>query len=127
MTLEDTLFRDLATRVPVLLGDATRPETLLKAGFRRARAVVVATSSDALNLEIGLMAQTLVEDYRPKRPLQLVLRCFDPDLAKRIHRVSQNYTLLSSAELAAPLFVEAALHSSKSAVSETTLEGNTGR
>ncbi len=125
MTLEDALFRDLATRVPILLGDATRPETLLKAGFRRARAVVAATSSDALNLEIGLMAQTLVEDYRPENPVRLVLRCFDPDLARRIHRVSQNYTLLSSAEIAAPLFVEAALHPKKGAASEAILEGST--
>lgn len=109
MTPEDNFFRDLATRVPVLLGDATRPETLLKAGLGRARALIAATSSDALNLEIGLTAQSLIEECRAERPMPLVLRCFDPDLARRIHRVSQNYTLLSSAELAAPIFVDAAL------------------
>ena len=110
-TPEDGLFHDLATRLPVLLGDATRPDILMKAGIQRARALVVATSSDAMNLEIGLVAQTLVEECRPDRPLQLVLRCFDSELARRIHRLSQNYTLLSAAELAAPVFVEAALHS----------------
>ena len=109
MTPDDVFFRDLAARTPVLLGDATRAETLMKAGLGRARALIAATSSDALNLEIGLTAQSLVEEYRAERPLQLVLRCFDPGLARRIHRVSQNYTLLSSAELAAPIFVEAAL------------------
>lgn len=125
-TPEDDFFRDLAGRLPTLLGDATRPETLLRAGIRRARAVIAATSSDALNLEIGLTAQALVEELRPEQPLSLVLRCFDPDLARRIHRVSQNYTLLSSAEIAAPIFVEAALHSNKvGVVSETTLEGST--
>lgn len=124
-TPDDDYFRDLAGRLPTLLGDATKAETLLKAGIRRARAVVAATSSDALNLEIGLMAQTLVEEYRPEKPLALVLRCFDPDLARRIHRVSQNYTLLSSAEIAAPIFVEAALHPRAGVVSETTLKGST--
>lgn len=109
MTPDDVFFRDLATRTPVLQGDATRPETLLKAGLGRARALIAATSSDALNLEIGLTAQSLVEERRAERPMPLVLRCFDPDLSRRIHRVSRNYTLLSSAELAAPIFVEAAL------------------
>lgn len=125
LTPEDSLFRDLAAQLPVILGDATRPDTLQRAGIRRARAVLAATSSDALNLEIGLTAQALVEELRPGSPLTLVLRCFDPELAHRIHRVSQNYTLLSSAELAAPLFVEAALHPDKGVVSETTLKGST--
>jgi voltage-gated potassium channel Kch len=113
MTPDDAYFRDLATRIPILLGDATRPEALLKAGLGRARALIAATSSDALNLEIGLTAQSLIEETRGERPMPLVLRCFDPDLARRIHRVSKNYMLLSSAELAAPIFVEAALKGKK--------------
>lgn len=108
-TPEDDLFRSLSVRIPVLVGDAKRPDVLLKAGLSRARALVAATSSDALNLEIALMAQTLVEEQREDRPLRLVLRCFDLDLARRIHRLSQNYSLLSPAEIAAPLFVNAAL------------------
>lgn len=108
-TPEDDLFQALATRLPVLVGDATRPEVLLRAGLDRARALVVATSSDVLNLEVALIAQTLVEERRAERPVRLVLRCFDLDLARRIHRVSQNYSLLSPAEIAAPLFVTAAL------------------
>ena len=52
--------------------------------------------------------RSLVEERRPLRPLRIVLRCFDPDLAHRIHAVSDAYTLLSSAELAAPLFVQQA-------------------
>jgi hypothetical protein len=56
-----------------------------------------------------LVAQTLAEERRPPhRPLRLVLRCFDPDLANRVHAVSDVYTLLSSAQIAAPLFVAAA-------------------
>lgn len=108
-TPEDDLFQALATRLPVLVGDATRPEVLLRAGLDRARALIVATSSDVMNLEIALIAQTLVEERRAERPVRLVLRCFDLDLARRIHQVSQNYSLLSPAEIAAPLFVTAAL------------------
>jgi len=38
-----------------------------------------------------------------------VLRCFDPELARRIHAVSDDYTLLSEATIAAPFFVRTAL------------------
>jgi predicted transcriptional regulator len=51
-----------------------------------------------------------VEEIRPDRPLRLVLRCFDPDLANRVHAISEAYTLLSSAEVAAPIFVREALN-----------------
>lgn len=104
----DVHWQNLSERVPLLVGDAARPDVLLQAGLDRARALIAATSDDAVNLEIGLVAQTLVEERRPQKPLRLVLRCFDPDLARRIHAVSNVYTLLSSAEIAAPLFVQAA-------------------
>lgn len=108
-TPNDAYAQNLSARVPMIVGDATQPDVLRKAGFDRARAVIVALSNDALNLEIGLIAQSLLEESRPSRPLRIVLRCFDPDLARRIHARSDYYTLLSSAELAAPLFVEHAL------------------
>jgi len=108
-TPSDAQAQNLSVRVPLIVGDATQPDVLRKAGFDRARAVIVALSNDALNLEIGLIAQSLLEERRPGRPLRIVLRCFDPDLARRIHARSDYYTLLSSAELAAPIFVEHAL------------------
>jgi voltage-gated potassium channel Kch len=96
-------------RVPLLYGDATRSDLLLRAGLPHARAVISAVSSDAVSLEIGLAAQTLAEETRPPgHPLRIVLRCFDPDLARRIHALSAAYTLLSSAEISAPLFARAA-------------------
>ena len=109
--------RSLPAHVPYLAGDATQSETLVRAGIGRARAVIAATSNDAVNLEIGLIAQTLATGSgRVRRgaggqplALRLVLRCFDPDLARRIHAVSDAYTLLSSAEIAAPLFADTAL------------------
>lgn len=105
----DDRVHDAARLFPVLIGDATRADMLLQAGFLRARAVVAAVSSDAINLEIGLAARTLIEETRPDRPMRLVLRCFDPDLEARMRAVSRNYAPLSSARLAAPLFVEKAL------------------
>lgn len=106
---EDDLHRETNPRCPVVVGDATRPVILHRAGIEHARALVACTSNDALNLEIGLTAQSLAEAHRAGRPLRLVLRCFDADLARRIHAVSDNYTLLSEATIAAPAFVQQAL------------------
>ena len=106
---DDEIHRETNPRCPVIVGDATRPVILHRAGIERARALVACTSNDALNLEVGLTAQSLAEDRRDGRPLRLVLRCFDADLARRIHAVSGNYTLLSEAAIAAEAFVAAAL------------------
>lgn len=106
---DDELHRETNPRCPVIVGDATRPVILHRAGIERARALVACTSNDALNLEIGLTAQSVAEGSRDGRPLRLVLRCFDADLARRIHAVSDNYTLLSEATIAAEVFVRRAL------------------
>jgi Trk K+ transport system NAD-binding subunit len=115
-TPEDEYFRETAIKIPVLVGDATHAEILRQAGIHHARALISATSSDAVNLEIALMTQSLIElgeETRPSRPLRLVLRCFDPDLARRIHALSEGYTVLSSAEIAAPVFIDRALDNAK--------------
>ena len=106
---DDELHRETNPRCPVIVGDATRPVILHRAGIERARALVACTGNDALNLEIGLTAQSVAEASHADRPLRLVLRCFDADLARRIHAVSDNYTLLSEAKIAARIFVERAL------------------
>jgi Trk K+ transport system NAD-binding subunit len=105
----DDQHRELHLRCPVISGDATRAVVLVRAGIDRARALVACTSNDALNLEVGLAAQDTVELRRADRPLRLVLRCFDPDLARRIHAVSDDYILLSEAQITAPLFVRRAI------------------
>jgi Trk K+ transport system NAD-binding subunit len=106
---DDELHRETNPRCPVIAGDATRPVILHRAGVERARALVACTSNDALNVEIGLTAQSVAEASRDGLPLRLVLRCFDADLARRIHAVSDNYTLLSEAKIAAEVFVQRAL------------------
>lgn len=102
---DDELHRETNPRCPVIVGDATRPVILHRAGIERARALVACTGNDALNLEIGLTAQSVAENTRRERQLRLVLRCFDADLARRIHAVSADYTLLSEAKIAAEVFV----------------------
>jgi voltage-gated potassium channel Kch len=102
---DDELHRETNPRCPVIVGDATRPVILHRAGIERARALVACTGNDALNLEIGLTAQSVAETIRRDRQLRLVLRCFDADLARRIHAVSADYTLLSEAKIAAEVFV----------------------
>ncbi len=109
----DELHREFQLRCPVIVGDATRPVVLVRAGVDRARALVACTSNDALNLEIGLTAQAAVERHRAGRPLRLVLRCFDADVARRIHAVSDDYTLLSEASIAAPVFIRRALEAAR--------------
>ena len=106
---DDELHRETNPRCPVIVGDATRPVILHRAGIEQARALVACTGNDALNLEIGLTAQSVAEASHTDRPLRLVLRCFDAELARRIHAVSDNYTLLSEAAIAARVFVERAL------------------
>ena len=106
---DDEMHRETNPRCPVIVGDATRPVILHRAGIERARALVACTSNDALNLEIGLTAQSVAEASRSGRPLRLVMRCFDADLARRIHAVSDNYTLVSEAKIAAEVFVRRAL------------------
>jgi multidrug transporter EmrE-like cation transporter len=106
---DDEVHRETHPRCPVIVGDATRPVILHRAGIERARALIACTSNDALNLEIGLTAQSIAEAHRGGRPLRVVLRCFDAALARRIHAVSDNYTLLSEAKIAAGVFVDRAL------------------
>lgn len=101
--------RLLEGRIAIILGDASSEDALLRAGVLRARAVIACLSDDAKNLEIGLTAQTLAQERNSHRPLRLVLRCFDAELARRVHAASSDYTLLSSAEIAAPVFARAAL------------------
>jgi len=100
--------RDLRVRCPVIVGDAKRPVVLARAGAHRARALIACTSSDTVNLEIGLAAQSFGRDARRGARLRIVLRCFDADLARRIHAVSSDYTLLSEARIAAPVFAQVA-------------------
>lgn len=96
-------------RMPVIEGDATKAETLLRAGIDRARAVMAVTSDDGVNLEIALRARTLADQHRPGAPLPVIIACQDELLAARLRVASNCYLPMSSAEIAAPVFADSAL------------------
>jgi voltage-gated potassium channel Kch len=111
----DEDHREFNLRCPLIVGNATKSTILRRAGIWKARAIIACTSNDALNLEIGLTAQTTVEGKRTRR-LRLVMRCFDYELARRIHQISDDYILLSEAQIAAPMFVNKAIQKSSSPI-----------
>ena len=96
-----------ALGVPVLIADATLPEVLATARLAAASAVAVLTSDDLANLETGLA----VRDQLGSRWLQtpVALRIFDPQLAHSVRETFGFRNVRSTAALAAPWFVGAAL------------------
>lgn len=96
-----------AMGVPVVIADGTQPQTLESASLASASAVAIMTSDDLANLETGLA----VRDQLGARwgSVPVVLRIFDPQLAHSV-RVNFGFTFVrSTAALAAPWFVGAAL------------------
>jgi Trk K+ transport system NAD-binding subunit len=96
-----------ALGVPVVIADATLPETLESVRLAYASAVAVVTSDDLANLETGLAVRDQLGARWETTPV--VLRIFDPQLARSV-KDSFGFTLVrSTAALAAPWFVGAAL------------------
>lgn len=96
-----------ALGVPVMIADATLPETLASARLAAASAVAVMTSDDLANLETGLAVRDQLGAHWPAVPV--VLRIFDPQLAHSVKETFGFRFVRSTAALAAPWFVGAAL------------------
>jgi Trk K+ transport system NAD-binding subunit len=96
-----------AAKVPVVIADATLPDTLQIVNLREAAAVAVLTSDDLVNLETGLAVRDQLGPHQEGVPV--VLRLFDEQLAATIGRSFSIGTVRSTAALAAPWFVGAAL------------------
>ena len=93
--------------VPVVIGDATLPQTLQVVNLAEARAVAVLTSDDLVNLETGL---AVLDQLGPRSSqVPVVLRMFDRGLAAAVERDFAFEAVRSTAALAAPWFVGAAL------------------
>jgi Trk K+ transport system NAD-binding subunit len=96
-----------ALGVPVVIADATLPETLESVRLASAAAVAVVTSDDLATLETGLAVRDQLGARWETTPV--VLRIFDPQLARSV-KASFGFTMVrSTAALAAPWFVGAAL------------------
>lgn len=93
--------------VPVVVADATQPETLRTVNLAEARAVAVTTSDDLVNLETGLAVLDELGERWTEVPV--VLRMFDRGLAAAVERGFAFEAVRSTAALAAPWFVGAAL------------------
>jgi Trk K+ transport system NAD-binding subunit len=87
--------------IPLILGDASREETLTAASIQTASALVALSTDDVTNLEAALYGRTLKEDLR------VVLRLFDGDFASRVQAEFGITTSHSVSFLAAPAFAAA--------------------
>jgi Trk K+ transport system NAD-binding subunit len=96
-----------ALGVNVLIADATLPEVLASARLSTASAVAILTSDDLANLETGLAVRDQLAARWPDVPV--VLRIFDPQLAHSVQQTFGFRHVRSTAALAAPWFVGAAL------------------
>ena len=96
-----------ALGIPVKIADATLPEVLASARLATASAVAVLTSDDLANLETGLAIRDQLGARWPATPV--VLRIFDSQLAHSVKQTFGFRYVRSTAALAAPWFVGAAL------------------
>lgn len=96
-----------ALGVPVVIADATLPQVLESVRLANASAVAVLTSDDLANLETGLAVRDQLGPRRDTTPV--VLRIFDPQLARSVKDSFGFGFVRSTAALAALWFVGAAL------------------
>ena len=89
--------------LPVVIGDASREDTLREAYLESSRALVAATNNDVTNLEAALHGRAM------RGNLRIVLRLFDDDLAERVQRSFSIEISRSVSFLAAPAFAAAML------------------
>jgi voltage-gated potassium channel len=87
--------------IPVLQADGTHEMVLEAAGVRRARAILLCTQNDSLNLQMAVKARTL----NPQ--IQVIVRIFDDDFATALHQ-QFGFQALSATGLAAPIFAASA-------------------
>jgi Trk K+ transport system NAD-binding subunit len=89
--------------IPLIIGDASRSDTLRAASVQTCRALVVVSTDDVTNLEAALQARILQPGVR------VVLRLFDGDFADRVQRAFGITASRSVSYLAAPAFAAALL------------------
>ena len=89
--------------IPVIMEDAVLANTLQTGNIEGAKAIIVVTSSDMINVEIALTAKALA----PKLPV--ILRIQDNQFAESVKQVFQFENVFSPSEVATHSFVAAAL------------------
>ena len=94
-------------RVPVIIADATLPQTHRLANLHDARAVAVLTSAEMTNIETALAVRESLGARWHDVPV--VVRVFDRELARMMEQSFGFQNVRSTSALAAPWFVGAAL------------------
>lgn len=87
--------------IPVIPGDGRRESNLQAAGIEKARALVIATQHDSMNLQIAFTARKLNPD------INIVVRIFDEAFAKALEK-QFGYRAFSATGMSAPAFAAAA-------------------
>ena len=98
-----------AAQVPLILGDARTELVLENAGLPHARAVIIATSDDHINLEVTMRVQYLKQQMGKTFPL--IARMWDDSLKRQIESLfaDKNVKVMSASDLVAPAFAWAAV------------------
>jgi len=94
-------------RVPLVLGDSTLAQTLDSVNLVQASSVAIVTSDELTNIETGLAVRDRLGERWADVPV--VLRVFDRELGARLERSFGFRQVWSTAAIAAPWFVGAAL------------------
>ncbi len=87
--------------IPLIEDDATREEVLLAAGVSRAKAIMLLTQNDSLNLEMALKARKI------NPAIQVIVRIFDDEFADSLQK-QFGFQAFSATGLAAPIFAATA-------------------
>ncbi|MDQ7026487.1 MAG: TrkA family potassium uptake protein [Anaerolineae bacterium] len=89
--------------IPLVIGDARLTTIASNAGVQHARAVIICTSNDHVNLEITMRTRDLAPNAR------IVTRLWDARFAEQLKRFL-DVEVMSASDLAAPAFAGSALN-----------------
>lgn len=89
-------FKSLGAEV--YIGDARSEKVLSDVNITKSVALISVINNDALNIEIGLHAQTLFPD------LKIILRIFDEDIAVELKKILQIKFAISNSSIASKYF-----------------------
>ena len=89
--------------IPILVGDARSAELLDKAGLTRAKAIIICTNDDLMNLQIAARIR------ERSKGIRIIMRMFDDEFARSMADRFDISAVLSASQLAAPAFAGAAI------------------
>ncbi|MGD0173992.1 MAG: NAD-binding protein [Anaerolineales bacterium] len=87
--------------IPVLPGDGTKEDLLEAAGVARARAIILCTQNDSLNLQMAVKARGM------NPAIRVVIRIFDDDFAAALQQ-QFGFNAISATGIASPVFAATA-------------------